>query len=687
MKMPQVESGYFALGGGLDLVTPALTLPPGRVIEAENYEPEINGGYRRINGYERFDGHDSPSELAEYLILPVSIASTPVLGATVTGETSGTTAILLEVDSDGYFVVCRASSEFESDEELSVGGTVVATMTGSETTSTDPEEDAYYLSLATDEYRNDIGPVPGSGAVRGVFELNDVVYALRDSVDGTQGYMYRANEDGWELVDFGYELKFSGGLSEVFPGQTLTNSPGTASALIAKVTVREGDWGSSENPAAGTIFFTAVTNQFISGNQLRVDGSLVATAASNSARITRLPGGTVRLVKYNFGGDINTRYVYGCDGVNKAFEFDGVNYWPISTSMTEDKPSHIAGHKNYLFLSFRGSLQFSSAGEPFRWTPVFGSGEIATGDDITGIKPVAGSSTESALSIFTRNRLQTLYGSSAQDFSLQHTSSDIGFAPDTIQAIGNGVLGLTARGVQSLQTVQQFGNFAYTSLSHLITPFVNERRGTECASTVLQNKSQYRLYFSDGSALVFGFTGDGVSAILPLNYQRQVTCMWTSTWESTKQERTFFGSTDGYVFEDHMGSTFDGVAIESWLRLPFSNFKSPQLRKRYRRAVLEATCDGFSRVNMSYDMGYGNPDIEPPPINFGTVMSRGEGGYWDNFVWDSFNWDTQTVLSPSIALEGTEKNCSLLFYTDRAWDGPHTLQGVTIMYTPRRLER
>ena len=43
-------------GRGLDLVTPSLQKSPGRCIDALNYEPTTVGGYRRINGYERFDG-------------------------------------------------------------------------------------------------------------------------------------------------------------------------------------------------------------------------------------------------------------------------------------------------------------------------------------------------------------------------------------------------------------------------------------------------------------------------------------------------------------------------------------------------------------------------------------------------------------------------------------------------------
>ena len=56
MRPPEVKSFYFPLGGGLDLLTPAIQMQPGKVFDSQNYEPEVSGGYRRVDGYERVDG-------------------------------------------------------------------------------------------------------------------------------------------------------------------------------------------------------------------------------------------------------------------------------------------------------------------------------------------------------------------------------------------------------------------------------------------------------------------------------------------------------------------------------------------------------------------------------------------------------------------------------------------------------
>jgi len=43
------------LGGGLMLDKDAFTLPPGAATQLQNFEPDINGGYRRITGFTKYD--------------------------------------------------------------------------------------------------------------------------------------------------------------------------------------------------------------------------------------------------------------------------------------------------------------------------------------------------------------------------------------------------------------------------------------------------------------------------------------------------------------------------------------------------------------------------------------------------------------------------------------------------------
>jgi len=85
MKIPKVhhDVSSYALMGGEDLVTSAIEVNPGRLSYSQNYECNLNGRYRMIDGYEVFDGQASPSdeeEEADIEIARALIAAVPGSG-------------------------------------------------------------------------------------------------------------------------------------------------------------------------------------------------------------------------------------------------------------------------------------------------------------------------------------------------------------------------------------------------------------------------------------------------------------------------------------------------------------------------------------------------------------------------------------------------------------------------------
>ena len=125
MTGTKIEQEFFPLQGGLDLMTPAIALDAGKTFDAQNYEPEITGGYRRIDGYERYDGHAPPSQ-ANYWILPYSPSTVSfVVGNTVTGYNSGATGVLLAIESNvagevypNFLVLGQVSGNFIQGESI-----------------------------------------------------------------------------------------------------------------------------------------------------------------------------------------------------------------------------------------------------------------------------------------------------------------------------------------------------------------------------------------------------------------------------------------------------------------------------------------------------------------------------------------------------------------------------------------
>ena len=126
MRIPK----HFVLGGGLNEVTPPLSLKGGELFGVSNYEPGAKGGYRRIDGYERLDGQGSPSE-ASYWILNFNAGDIPepeigsMCFCTADLSKGKVGEIIIESgswaggDAAGYLVLFNLVGFFEDGEGLS----------------------------------------------------------------------------------------------------------------------------------------------------------------------------------------------------------------------------------------------------------------------------------------------------------------------------------------------------------------------------------------------------------------------------------------------------------------------------------------------------------------------------------------------------------------------------------------
>ena len=122
---------YFPFSGGLNIVDPVLSLEPGECIAAKNFEVDIRGRYRRLDGYERDDGTGLPSAITFYRI-PYTIGSAkdsvfdsaygisfdlqiPRVGDMVKGETRGAIGQILVVTVEE--IVTAAGAFIDNDAE------------------------------------------------------------------------------------------------------------------------------------------------------------------------------------------------------------------------------------------------------------------------------------------------------------------------------------------------------------------------------------------------------------------------------------------------------------------------------------------------------------------------------------------------------------------------------------------
>lgn len=673
MNLPPVKYDIIQLKGGFDQVTPTMSLPAGVARRAANFECSVTGGYTRIAGYERFDGRPSPAA-ASYLILYLD--GSVAVGSQVSGLSSAATGTVIAVEA-GRVVITRQVGTFLTGETLQAAGVTVGVIADQSTMEANAAKDAQYSALAANVYRTDIQAVPGSGPVRGVVYYQNAIYAWRNNVAGTALGMYKSSAAGWVAVTLPKELGFSAGKG-ILDGDTVTGAVSGATGVVARVVLESGDWTSLDG--AGRLILSSSTGAFQANEDIKVGGVVVGKATGAATQITLAPGGRVETVQANFGGGVSLRRLYGVDGKNRAFEFDGTTYVPIVTGMASDKPNRVMFHRQHLFLAFGASLQFSAIGNPYQWSPLLGAGELVLNEEITNLIVLPGDQSSGAMGVYTRNDTAILYGTSSADFNLKTFNSGTGGFPYTAQNLDQSYV-LDDRGVISLGTSLNFGNFVPSSLTMNVAPFIRQRKSLVSASILSREKGQYRVFFSDAYGLYLTIVNGNYMGAMPVQYDHAVLC--TTEGESSAGESiSFFGSDNGFVYQFDRGTSFDGNPISASINLVFNAIGSPRVIKRFRKASVEMTGNSYAVFAVGYDIGYRKAAVIQP--NDRAYSNDLRSSNWDEMTWDEFVWDGQEISPSEIEMSGSAENLAIRITSVSDMTESFTVNSIIIHYTPRR---
>jgi len=678
IKMPPVRYDMVSCEGGLDQITPTLKLKAGILRDCLNFEVSSSFGYSRIGGYERFSGQAKPSDAGYTLIQVVSFTNTPAVGQTLTGVTSGRTGVIIAIGSN-YMALTKVSGAYTTGETVQVGATVIG-VTEAVASSVTSLLDAQYLNLSADQYRADIAAVPGSGPVRGVTIFNNIVYAFRDNAGGTAVDLYKSAVTGWTQVAFEYEVSFTNANTSVGDGDTMTQ--GGVTATIRRVVLQSGTLLSGVN--SGRLIISVTTGGNLAAGAATTTGSGALTLSGAQTAITMATGGRFEFVKANFYGQVSSERLYGCDGANRMFEFDGTYFIPIATGSSPDTPKHIAVFREHLFCAIASSVLHSGIGEPYNFTTIAGAAELATGDTVTGFLVQPGSQSSGTLAVLCRNSIKMLYGSSSADWNFIVYSQGSGALHYTSQIMSQSYF-LDDRGVTTLNATQNYGNFDQASLTNNIRTFINAKRNLAAYSSLSRERSQYRLFFSDGYGLYCTIVNGKFLGSAIVKFPTAAYCACEGEL-SDGSEALFFGSaTGGHVYQMDKGSSFDGAAIDALAQFNWNASGSPRIIKRYRRASIEMSGDGYAAIQFGYSLAYGSSEeIQPSAATYETAFSP---SYWDSFTWDSFYWDGQSVSPTEIEMNGTGENVQITITSGTDYIYPFTLNSYILHYTPRRALR
>ena len=146
----------FVCEGGLVLNQSTFIMKPGQALELENFEPDIEGGYRRINGFQKFVGQTVPETASSTEpLLMVTIFNDFVIAARgqkifSAGSTILTTGIASSTGMTGSgTIVVESTAGFSSSGTLFIGSEQFTYTGKSTTTFTGVTRSANSTSAAT----------------------------------------------------------------------------------------------------------------------------------------------------------------------------------------------------------------------------------------------------------------------------------------------------------------------------------------------------------------------------------------------------------------------------------------------------------------------------------------------------------------------------------------------------------
>lgn len=652
----------------------------------------LSGGATISDDKLRFDGTGTGRDLVTALETLTAAEYTYSFDLDETNEVDvvflnigGTVLAVPDSDIEGHFEGTLASAASTQTISIFADVGVVAVIDNFSV----KRGNASHPAAARAVTRSLILAVPGSGPVRGVWCFEDQILAIRDNAGATAGVMFKATTSGWTVVVLLTKIPFTcDTATQTLPTNLLAklaSGVANASSSTSDGTVRRVVISSTVGTVNTGYFLVSgyVAAQFTAGGQtiyLAGTATVLGTTTAAASATAALPaGGRYFFLNHNFYGATDLSAAYMANGVGPALAYDGVGLTAISTGMTVDTPNRIAAHRKSLFLSFPGgSVQFSQVGEPLIFDAILGAGEIGIGSDVTDLIPA----NKTTLAILGEESINVLYGNDATDYQLEVLTDEAGALPYTAQKVGQ-VLYMDNGGVRKLTSSAAYGNFNIGSVSQLIAPLLADyvRDGVRPVATFTSRRhNQYWLFLDNGAGLI-GHFGRKEPEFMPFVIGKTVSCGCSVEVGST--ERMFIGCSDGFVHEMDKGTSFDGSAIEHYIRLPFNSFGSPQVDKRVFKGTLSLEASGTTTLSVAVDMDFGGVTGYPAQE---LVVTTG-GGAIDDLGSNEQYYASQIETVGEVYFDGVARNFSMTIRGETDDEEPHTLVDATYHVAQRRLVR
>jgi len=625
---------------------------PGSARTLRNFEPSIEGGYRRIEGYSKYNNSIIPPYGAPVVHGASQSGTTLIIGNIHQTPEAGDTLTITGVT--GTYTIASGGVSYDATNNRAT-----LTLTGA-LDSSPANAAAVTFATTTSNYL-----MLGCG----VF-LDRVVVAKNDD-------LFKVSSSTITHINVpSYGTVLVNGASQ------------TGSSLIVD--------GLTAAPQAGDVFkiagvdlvYTVTADASLTDDDatLAINPALDSSPADDAAitflSTSRESAGKTRFARYNYTG---TEKIAIVDGTNVPALYDNSTFTALNDAPTDvNGASFVVNFKNQLFFGKSNLLTFTAPYTDNDFTAAAGSGTISLGATITGLIVF-----RQQLIIFTETSIMQLVGNTISDFNLQPITLDIGCVDtDTIQEVGGDIMFLGPDGLRLLSGTDRIGDFGLGNVSKSIqketTSFISTN--TSFASVVIRGKSQYRLLgyntniTQENAQGILGtqFSGQGGEGMAWAEL-RGIRAYVADSRFYQNTETIVFGNDDGYLYQMEDGNSFDGANIQTTFSTPFMPINDPRVRKTFYKAFLYTDPQGSVSFDMSLKLDFDQKDsIQPTEIDFdnntGQVAFYGTATFGSSAV-----YSTKLLTLFETQLIGSGFTGSIQFESDST-DPPFSLDAITIEF-------
>ena len=368
------------------------------------------------------------------------------------------------------------------------------------------------------------------------------------------------------------------------------------------------------------------------GVVLAARGTSIYSATPGGSSWTSRDSGRTSAGKYTFER-------FNFDGTDKIVVVDGANAPTVfnsSLAATDVSTAaavgskFVASFKNHMFYAGKSTAKqeviFSVPFDEDNFTSGDGAGSIKVDDTIVGLKVF-----RDDLFVFCETRIFKLSGTSSSNFAVVPVTRNIGcINGDTIQEFAGDLIFLGPDGLRTIAGTARIGDVELGTISSNVQSIFNENlsSASEFDSTVIPDKTQYRIFFTKSS--VGEGQSKGVICVMKgQNFEfselRGIRPACTDSFVDEGSVLVLHGAyTSGYIYRQESGNTFDGETILGRYRSPDLTFEDPGIRKHMQRVILNFKPEAAIDADLILRYDYEDPDSARPaayPLDSSDVVA------------------------------------------------------------------